>query len=189
VSIRPAGGIEAARVLITEDSLKIADRLKKRLFAFSFKQLQDSIGFPLTYSMLQSALVGDLLFKPDGKDKVRDDDEFLTLLQKKGKISIQTLLNKEIGKVELVKAHEEHTDKHLNAEYSDFVSAGANMFAQKLSIEMSFPNKADSASKENYVPYIINIEQSKIEAGPEPQKMPFDISEKYELFNRFPSLD
>lgn len=62
VSINAALGIEAFRLLITPDSVKILDKLKKvaRLRSVSF--LQDEVHLPVDFKTVQDLLVGNPIF-------------------------------------------------------------------------------------------------------------------------------
>ena len=54
-------GIEAARVIITQDSVKLIDRLKKQYFLGDFKYINQLLGADLDYQMLEALLIGNSL--------------------------------------------------------------------------------------------------------------------------------
>jgi hypothetical protein len=62
VSINAALGIEAFRLLITKDSVKILDRLKKIVRLRSVSFLQEQIRLPIDFKTLQDLLVGNPIF-------------------------------------------------------------------------------------------------------------------------------
>lgn len=57
ISIRPALGIEMARVLIRPDSLWIVNRYNKNYWSGAWVDLETSVGFPLDYRWLQEILL------------------------------------------------------------------------------------------------------------------------------------
>jgi hypothetical protein len=62
VSINAALGIEAFRVLITHDSVKILDKLKKIARLRSVSYLQEQIHLPIDFNTLQDLLIGNPIF-------------------------------------------------------------------------------------------------------------------------------
>jgi hypothetical protein len=62
VSVNAALGIEAMRMLITPDSVKVLDRLKKIVRLRSVSYLQDEVHLPVDFKILQDLLVGNPIF-------------------------------------------------------------------------------------------------------------------------------
>lgn len=57
ISIRPALGIEMARILIRPDSLWLVNRYNKNYWSGAWADLETNIGFPLDYRWLQDVLL------------------------------------------------------------------------------------------------------------------------------------
>jgi len=66
ISITPALGIEAARVLLTNDSVKFINRLNKTYFSGKYELIDSLLNTTIDYSLLQSMLVGNDLTQYDG---------------------------------------------------------------------------------------------------------------------------
>jgi len=62
VSVNAALGIEAFRLLITPDSVRILDKLKKVVRLRSVNYLQDEIHLPIDFKTLQDLLMGNPIF-------------------------------------------------------------------------------------------------------------------------------
>lgn len=62
VSINAALGIEAFRVLVTPDSVKILDKLKKTVRVRAVSYLQEEVHLPVNFAMLQDLLVGNPIY-------------------------------------------------------------------------------------------------------------------------------
>src|SRR5262249_51381025 len=62
VSVNAALGIEAFRLLITPDSVKILDKLKKIVRLRSVSFLQDEVHLPVDFKTLQDLLIGNPIF-------------------------------------------------------------------------------------------------------------------------------
>ena len=65
LSFTPALGIEAARVLLTNDSVKFINRLNKTYFASKYSLLDSLLNTTIEYSILQSMLLGNDLTQYD----------------------------------------------------------------------------------------------------------------------------
>ena len=65
LSFTPALGIEAARLLLTNDSVKFINRLNKTYFASKYSLLDSLLNTTIEYSILQSMLLGNDLTQYD----------------------------------------------------------------------------------------------------------------------------
>jgi hypothetical protein len=65
-------GVEALRVLITRDSVKILDKLNHVYTARSMQYLQEQVGLPLTLRNMQELIVGNPIFLDSSSSYVRD---------------------------------------------------------------------------------------------------------------------
>jgi hypothetical protein len=64
-------GIEAARCIITTDSILFMDRINRKYYGLSIKELSQQFNFDFDFSLLQSLLIGNLPFVQNKKDRVR----------------------------------------------------------------------------------------------------------------------
>ena len=184
VSFNQDLGIELARLLITQDSVKFMNRLTKSYFAGNHSFVNDFLNANIDYEILQSLILGNdfeyyenASFKAaiDGKNyklsttgrsklkkHVRNNDDNTRIL-------LQTIwLNPNTFKINEIKLKELTKDsKKLNAKYSNFVNIGS----QKL------------ASRADYViedksPIKVTVKHSKIITD-EKVSMPFAIPDNY----------
>ena len=79
MSISPGLGIEAARVLVTPDSIFFYDRLKKRVTAGSLAEAGDLLAMPVTAADLFHNLLGLLAPSPDVDWQVAADSAYYHL--------------------------------------------------------------------------------------------------------------
>lgn len=61
LSITPALGIEAVRVVITPDSIKMVNRIDQKYFVESFEKTNELLQLEINYQVLQSVLTGDFV--------------------------------------------------------------------------------------------------------------------------------
>jgi len=68
ISVRPIMGIEVSRILITNDSLKVIDKLKNEYIEEKLSVIKSKIGIDLTYEIIQSILLNRFyVFPSDNK--------------------------------------------------------------------------------------------------------------------------
>lgn len=69
--------IIGANALITNDSVKVVNRMDKEYFTGNFDYINEMFGTELDYFMLQDLLVGNLInFDPDAKYKTKEDTAY-----------------------------------------------------------------------------------------------------------------
>jgi len=185
VSFSPALGIEMARLLITNDSIKFINRLNKTFFTGDYQLASRFLGTNVDYDVLQSILLGnDLTYYEDGKFRVSYDSKeyhLVTAGRRKLKKYVKTredaervyihniYLNPETFKITKIKIKElTKESKKLDAFYSDFQLFGGQLFPQHVMFDISADN-----------PVKVDVFYSKIKLDT-PQIFPFKISTKYE---------
>lgn len=80
VSLNAVLGIEAVRVLITPDSVKVLDKLNKTIQYKDFKFLQDVTKLPVDFATLQNLIVGNPVFMNGKPNKVNQSDLLIQLV-------------------------------------------------------------------------------------------------------------
>jgi outer membrane biogenesis lipoprotein LolB len=65
-------GIEAARVLITNDSISILDRLSRKHYIANYSYIERLTGIKLNLSQIQDLLLGNMIFPPNEKNSKVD---------------------------------------------------------------------------------------------------------------------
>jgi hypothetical protein len=79
VSISPALGIEAVRVLLRPDSIFMIDRIHKKGFAKPYSHLK-TLGIPFDFISLQAAIVGNPIYYFKTKNKAFNSEQSHTLI-------------------------------------------------------------------------------------------------------------
>lgn len=186
VSFNQDLGIEIARFLITEDSVKFLNRINKTYFAGDYAFVNNFLGANIDFGILQSLLLGndfeyyeDVDFRASvdggqyrlnttGRTKlrkyVRNHEDDLRLL-------LQTIwLNPENFKITEIRLKElTRNSKKLTAVYSDFQSFGKNKYPTRL----GYAIEAD-------IPISVTVKYSRITIN-EPASMPFNVPGKYDV--------
>jgi len=184
VSISPALGIEMARLIITNDSIKFIDRIGSSYLVADFDYINRFINGTLDFDMLQAFLIGnDFTFFENGKFKASIDAmEYRLLTVGRGKlkkyiksnqeglkIPIQNIwLNSENFKITKVMIKEvKQEGRKLQAFYSDFNNIDGQLFPHHLDFQITSESKID-----------IGIDYSKIIVN-KPLKFPFKVPDKF----------
>ncbi|CAN5698725.1 hypothetical protein BH11BAC1_BH11BAC1_04400 [soil metagenome] len=183
LSVTPLLGIEAVRVLITPDSLKIMNRLRKTYTARGFNFLDDMLKAHINFEIMQAVLVGNYFpyLKNEKLKSVYEDSTYVILstlnkrqtkriMEEKDptKPIIQDFWIDDFYRINRSKISDDKLDRTLQAEYSDFFEVDQKRFPQNLLVIVT------SAS-----PLKIKVKYTKVTSG-EQQGLPFTVPEKYE---------
>lgn len=188
ISITPALGLEAARILVTEDTVKLINRLATTYFIGDFKYINNLLKTDLDYDMLQSLMIGNDFssYENDVFKASIDNKQYLLSTVSRGKLK-KHLKNTEDSshivmqdiwldpytyKITRVHIKELKENKKLEAEYSDFTAVDS----------MLFPNKVDFLIVNDKTRMEIKIENSRVSISG-PLEFPFNISSKYNRIN------
>jgi len=186
LSFTPALGIEAARVLLTNDSVKFMNRLNKTYFAGKYELLDSLLNTTIEYSILQSMLLGNDLTQYDvNKFKASVDGSFyrITIRERqkirkyirKGEIETKVLvqniwLDPETFRIKKIDIKELGNDnKKLLVTYEEYTEIEGQFFPNKMKIVIAA--EKNIAIDIAFFKHKINL----------PQKYPFRIPGKYDL--------
>jgi hypothetical protein len=167
-------GVSGARALINSDSLTIRSNVDKEYFVFEFSELSKRFSFPITYRILQAAMLGNLIYDRRPEDIVKSDGTFNVLEQRLGTITIVNYINIASTKLEKVELKEANTNNSLVITYSNFQNLGPKLFPYNGHIDILYKTPA------GIIQNSINFEYSKAEVGDRELRFPFNIPKKYE---------
>lgn len=130
-------GVEAARVYITRDSIKILDKLNKRYLAQSYSYFNRFSDVPLTLEALQNLFVGNQILELDDTSKTDSVTSGYLLRRILNKTLYQVYVNKtnhDIFLQEFVRSDSTQTSR-LSVQYSEFHHTNNVRYANKMSIK------------------------------------------------------
>lgn len=177
ISLTPGLGIEAARGIITQDSLKFVNRLNQEYATYDFKELSKKLNFDINYHLLQSVLLGDMPRPLAPGDQVKKQDIYFIIAQKEGKARINNFIDARLMKVERVDVTESNHNQRnntLNLQYQDFQRLSDQLFPFKNIISLQYQSKGQRQKTQ------INIQHKKANLVDETLRFPFSIPSKYE---------
>ena len=195
ISVTPVLGIEVARLLVTNDSVKMMNRLNSTYFTGNFKLINKLFNADIDYDMFQSFLVGnDFTYYENGvsgkfKANIENKQYHLSTAERRklkkyskskediDRLFIQNLLlDPETFKINALTIKEKKfkdENRKLEVRYNDFRLVENQLFPYHLEVEIS--------DKEQKV--ILKIDFSKLVLNTH-QNFPFTISSKYQKIEK-----
>lgn len=189
ISIKAAGLIDVAKLLITRDTVKMVVYIKKQYFVGDFNYINQILNADLDFELLQAALFGNSADFDDDDSKLKSfvDKEKCTYIlsterkrrlrrinkgQDSLKHSLQIMtLNPENYKILGNHFEDANTNRSFNATYSQFLATDSVFAPRNVNIDIKAEKKV--SAKINYV----RIEKNKS------QKLTLNIPKNYELIS------
>jgi hypothetical protein len=165
--------IEGFRALITRDSIYIIDKLHDDYVVKDFQSLSQQFNFPITFDLLQAAILGNLPIKPRDRKGLLAKNYYI-LPQQTGNIRLENFIgidNKKLEKVEMV---EQPTNNSLTLNYGNFTPLEQYLYPYSTTANLNYVNGQQKVST------LITFECKKAELTTEELKFPFNVKKKYE---------
>jgi hypothetical protein len=167
-------GIQGGAVLINKDSITIVSDVQKEYYVFDYPELSKRFNFKIDYSIIQAALLGNLMIPKRDNDKIGEDSFFNKLTQKKDSITIQNLINKSTKKLERVDLYEPSTGNSIKINYTEFQPLGDKLFPYHGLIDVLYKTTAGLVNN------TIVFEYSKADVGTKELRFHFKIPKRYD---------
>tara|TARA_R110000868_G_scaffold42063_11_gene142814 strand:- start:1031 stop:1852 length:822 start_codon:yes stop_codon:yes gene_type:complete len=186
ISISPALGIEVARLLITDDTVKIINRLNKEYFIGDYNYLNKRFNIELEFQLLQALILGNpidfeinekLNFSTDKtfyylgnlkKRKAKKADDKPQKIERKDEEVFSIWLEPINFKISKLLFSDLSANRFVQGKYSNFTSINDQSLAQNL--DFNFQSEK---------PVKIKMDYSKIDLN-ESINFPFNVPSKYE---------
>jgi len=186
MSITPLLGYEVARVLITKDTVKVINRLKKNYFVGNYAYINKRFNLEFEFELLQSILLGNPIdFESDDKVKfsidkdkyylgnlkkrrARKADDKPEVIEKKKDEVLSLWIDPDLFKVVDFLLSDLTADRFVIGKYSDFETYEGQKLPHKLNFEIQAAQ-----------PSTVDIDYSKVYLD-KAIKFSFNIPSKYE---------
>lgn len=165
-------GLEAARIFINKDQVKVLDRLNKQYYEYTFNELSEEYNFDFNFKMIQSVLLGNLI-DPYQNQKYQKTNKYFTYNEVQGNYKFQNFIGNTTLKLEKVSVVDETSKNTISVNYGDFVHVENQIFPNEISAVIDYA----SESKPNTE---ISISYNKMEIESSPLKFPYSVPNKYE---------
>lgn len=174
-SITPGMGIEAARGIVLEDSIKVINKIDKEYSIESIDSLLSKVHFDFDLQMVESILIGNLIWSIDETDKVTRSKGYFIIPKKIDDLTITNYIGRHSKKIEKIEAKSDSSDNTLKIVYSDFKNWSDKVVPSKIDVEIKYTTKKDNIQKMSN----ITIEHAKVEIDKSKLKFSFSIPKKY----------
>lgn len=166
VSISPGLGIEAARVLITKDSIKVMDKINKTLLLRDFNFFNNYLPYPIDFPILQNMLLGNLIFYNEKNITSDLQDSLYVLISEGENIRNTVFLNNNFQTVQS-KIEDKNSPNQMTVRLNNYKNSEEKMFSFTRLIEILKGDKI-----------VLSMEFDKAKIN-EPTDFPFTIKENY----------
>lgn len=166
-------GVQGGKALINKDSITIVSNVDKEYYVFDYVELSKHYNFEINYSVIQAAMLGNLIMPRKEEDQIIQDPSFFILKQQASTISVENYINAASRKLEKVELKESNSSNSLVVNYSNFQPMGSKLFPYNGTISLFY--KALSGLLNT----TIIFEYNKAEVGDKELKFPFNIPKRY----------
>lgn len=167
-------GVQGVRGIVTQDSVKVINKVEKTYYTYDFKAISQEFDFPINFDLIQAMLVGDMPKPMEEDNSARSSGKRYIVKQNIDNIYITNFINKESLKLEEVNVTEKETDNSLKLLYKDFREI--NNQGLPFSVFASLIHHNEFGELETQ----LNVEVIKADASDKPLKFPFSVPKKYE---------
>jgi len=175
ISLSPGFGVEAARALITKDSVFILDKIHREYDKRSISQLTGDFDFGFELGMVESILLGNLIYPIAKEDKIQKSQGSYNIKQQHGDINITDVIGAKTMKLEQVTASSEVYPSSLEMTYSDFQQLKEKVYPAEINIGAKYLDKVNKSEKNAN----ITIRHTKVEIDEKKYSFAFSIPQKY----------
>lgn len=172
LSINAAFGIEAFRVFITPDSVKVMDKLDKNVQYRSVEYIREIVQLPVDFYTLQSLIVGNPVYL--------DSTQVLMYRERESSVSLSTMGDffkqlLSIRKDDYAVLHSKLDDvdpgrsRTADFTYNDYITTGGRLFSTSRKITVAEKTRLD-----------VSLEYKQVEFD-KPLSYPFNIPRNYSI--------
>ncbi|MBX2901142.1 MAG: DUF4292 domain-containing protein [Cyclobacteriaceae bacterium] len=167
-------GVQGGKALINKDSITVVSNVDKEYYVFDYKELSARFNFKIDYAVLEAAMLGNPIRTPNADDLGSREGDYDLLMQSENSVTIKSLINPIIRKIEKVELVESSTNNKLMLEYSNFQPLGEKHLAYNGIVSVFYKTTAGLINN------TITFEYNKLEVGDKELKFPFNIPKRYD---------
>ncbi len=172
ISLSPGFGVEVIRAMVTTDSAFVIDKINKKFLSFSFESLSKKFDFDLNFNLIQSVILGNLIY-PYKRERLVKENEVYTYNQQVDQFQFENIIGASTMKLEKLKVNDANTQNSISVTYSDFQMVQEQVLPFLIKTQFDYATQDKSPTKMG-----IEFKQSEIEK--KPLKFPFNVPSKYD---------
>ncbi|MEQ8546902.1 MAG: DUF4292 domain-containing protein [Cyclobacteriaceae bacterium] len=172
ISLSPGFGVEVVRALITTDSAFVIDKINKQYLTYSFEALSKKFDFDLNFKLLQSVILGNLIY-PYKRERLIKSNEVYTYNQQVDQFKFENIIGATTMKLEKLRVDDTNTQNSISVTYGDFQLVEQQILPFLIKAQFDY-------AKEDKSPTKVGIEFKQSEIEKKPLKFPFNVPSKYD---------
>jgi Domain of unknown function (DUF4292) len=170
ISLTGPLSIEGGRALITPDSVKVVDRVNKKIYIGTFQAFCGKYNLPITFSQLQELIVGNVLNEDVLKLPAKTDGDYKNYTENNKEITKIVYINLKNYTVEKISLKDKPSQRELLLSFANYTENKGKLFSNARKIEINTYHEKST----------IQMEFSKYTFG-QKNEFPFSTPEKYEV--------
>jgi hypothetical protein len=174
ISLSPALGIEAARVMITQDSLKVMNRIEREYKATDYSAISKEFNFDINFQLIQAMLLGDMPISQRLQDQVSKKSGYFIIHQEQDNLVADNYIDGKKMKTERVQLTESSTNNTLTLMYDNFQTLSTFLIPYSNKIILNYTSGKERKTT------LVDIDHGKAEIADASLKFPFNIPQKYD---------
>lgn len=175
-SLTPGLGIEAARGVVTKDSIIIIDKIHKEYQVLKVSELSEKYHFDFDLKLIESIIIGNLIWPITNNDEIKKEDGYFKIQKSEGDLSVLNYIGANSMKLEKIQAVSDTSRNALLIDYTEFLKEDGKVVPSEINMEINYRSKRNKAKKVSKV----QIRHSKISIDKEDLNFSFSIPDKYE---------
>lgn len=168
ISVTTVMGVEAARLLIRDDTVFLLDKLNKKYQTEPLAYLENYFPFRFDIHLLQKILIGNALMVDSGNASIKKDKNGFSVYSENGIYRYAINLNDADLSISTEHLIDRQNDRKLSLVFDDYKNEEGRLFSYARNISFSGDEKISLVLKFSKVKW------------DEPQEFPFHVGEKYE---------
>ncbi|MBC7748955.1 MAG: DUF4292 domain-containing protein [Methylotenera sp.] len=174
ISVNPALGIEVVRALITPDSVFVIDKIHKAYYALGLNYVKNNFGVDLTFKMMQSALLGNLILPNSSQDLTEFEGDYAKLRQSRSDMEVLNYIGKTSKKIESAIVTDKKTKNNLTIKYTDIAPLDSFQFGYTTQVIANYLTDK-GMMKSN-----VGINHQRVDLKDKQMRFPFNVKNKYD---------
>lgn len=166
-------GLEAARILITQDSIFVLSRLERKVYLSGLDMAKSYTGIDADFSLLQAMLIGDFKPIPEELEMQEANTTPLTYSGTEAGTDFSYLISKDLMKMVGMVAKNASQNLHTELAYGEFEEDSGQQIPSEGQVTVLSPEEASFSFK-----------HSKVEINPEKISFAFKIPKNYEVVGK-----
>lgn len=169
VSVQPGLGIEAARMMLTQDSVYFMNRLKKEYAATDYRFLRNKFQVDVSFEVIQAILLGN--YQSQGTEKVINAEGAQHVQQQRQNLVFDFFISNITNKLQQLNVEDKNTNSTIKVKYNGFEPIGEVPFAYNLAAQILQKGEVSD----------FTLKHSRVAISDEPLSFPFTVPSEYKL--------